>query len=315
MKTVQNDPLTINLANGLMVILVFLAFHVYIYLARIHPALYWYDTHIRIALRDQIMLGRWLPLPQLLVFTVSKFSGNLLVLREVLAGIAALTLVSIYVLARAAFDPFTGLIAVGFLATNLMFTAMAIVPYPEVMFIGLVFAALTSLEQTSSPRHLALGMLALNLACLARYEGWVLAAIIVIEPTIRTIGKAPWKKLVLHTAKTAAMASIAPVGWLIFGVNIPRGLTARVQAIIGFEQGRVNANPLLPIIDPGQIRDFTANFYHLLSWQAGLPIILAGAAGWVVAFWWTSHRVSAHSNPDFCNAGLAADHLMAPVAL
>lgn len=290
MKTPQHDPFTRDLANGLMLILAFLAFHVYIYLARIYPAVYWYDAHIRIALRHQILLGRWLPLLQLVVFTVSKFSTDLIVLRDCLAGIAALTLVGMYLLVRTVFDPVTGLIAAGLLATNLIFTALATVPYPEVLFIGLVLMALYLLEGSSNPRSRALGMLALNLACLTRYEGWLLAAVIVVEPAIRNLGNAPWKKLFVQTVTTAAMASFAPMGWLIFGVDLPQGLLARLRAVIGFEQVLKPANPLLAVIDPGQLRDFAASFFHLLSWQAGLPILLAGAAGWLIALWKTPRR-------------------------
>ncbi len=291
MKTAQDDLLTGQLANGFMLVLAFLSALGYVYLAQQYPAVFWYDAVTRLALRDQILLGHWLPLTQLVVFAISKITTNLILLRSCLALIAALTLVAIFRLAGRAFGFVGGLIAALLLASNLMFAALATVPYPEVLFVGLILTALYFLDQPSPPRNLILGMLALNLACLTRYEGWLLAAVIVLDTAIRCFGKVSWKSLIGQTAKMATLAGVAPLGWLVFGVNVPQGLTGRLQAVLTFEQDRLSANPFLPVIDPAHVRDFAANFYQLLSWQAGLPIILAGVAGWLIVFFKAPHRL------------------------
>ncbi len=259
------------------------AFGFYLFLAWGHPAIYWYDAHNRMALRDQVLIGRWLPLTQLIVFLVSKLTPDLLVLRGVLAGIATLTVFGLFRVARQAFGPGAGLISAGLLASDLIFAALATVPYPDVLFLGLTLTALYYLGQPSTPRNLALGMLALNLACLTRYEGWMLAAIVLAETGLRSFWTSTWKTAAWETGKTAALASAAPLAWLILGVSVPQGLVGRLGTVIGFEQARPGTNPFLPYIDPVSIRDFAVNFYHLLKVQAGIPVILAGMIGWLLA--------------------------------
>ena len=39
-------------------------------LVRAHPAMYWYDPYGRVAFRDHLALGRWLPLLQVVVYAV-----------------------------------------------------------------------------------------------------------------------------------------------------------------------------------------------------------------------------------------------------
>jgi hypothetical protein len=267
------------------------AFGFYLYLAWRYPAVYWYDPHDRLALRDQILLGRWLPLTQLLIYLVSRVTLNLLVLRGVLAGIGALTVLAMFGLARGAFGRLPALIAAGLLASNLMFAALAIVPYPDVLFLGLMLTALHYLHQPSTPHRSTLGMLALNLACLTRYEGWMLAAIIILETSIVGFKTLPFTAAISRAAKSVAVVSVAPVAWLALGVNTTGGLLTRLGEVIGFEQDRAGTNPFLPTIDPGYLHDFALNFYHLLSWQCGLAIVLAGLAGWLVAIRTSARRL------------------------
>src|SRR5438034_9109448 len=55
-----------------------------------HPVMYWYDSYSRFFLRGQVIMARWLPLLQVVVFAVGKVTDRLLALRVVMPVIAAL---------------------------------------------------------------------------------------------------------------------------------------------------------------------------------------------------------------------------------
>jgi len=122
------------------------------------PAVYWYDAYIRLALRDQILLGHWLPLIQILIVLVSKFTDDLLVLRTLLAVMAGCVLLYTFIFARHIFSSWTAFIATILLATNLMFVALATVPYPEILFIGLLLLSLLIYWRTYHQASIFIGV-------------------------------------------------------------------------------------------------------------------------------------------------------------
>ena len=262
----------------------------YSLLARAFPVVYWYDTHIRLALHDQIFLGHWLPIIQILIVLISKLTNSLLRLRMVLAVIAGGTLFCAYVFTRHFFSSQVAFIAVVFLATNLMFVALAIVPYPEVLFIGLLFIAFTLLDGSSLEDYFYLGILALNLACLTRYEGWLLAVIFVGEAMWKSLKTKTWR----HFLRVTLLSAFAPLGWLIFGISGSGNLLERLKAIIAFEimtDTKNLSSHFLGHLNVDYLKAFAENYYHLIRWQAGLGIILLGLFGWSKALLLAEHRI------------------------
>jgi len=284
----EHFGLKFNINSGAFIICC-IAFVFYVLIAKEFPVVYWYDSHIRLALRDQILLGHWLPLIQILIVVVSKISTSMFVLRILLALIAGGALVSTYFFARHLFSKQAALIAVLFLATNMMFVALATVPYPEILFICLLFIALNLLDETSSGPHFYAGIVALNLACLTRYEGWLLAGIFIGESFSRSIQTKGWGRFLRATL----VSSVAPLGWLIFGISNSGNLTDRLKSIIAFEIMTDTENVgvhFLSHLNPDYLKAFASNYFHLLNWQAGVWIILLGALGWWYAFQDGEHR-------------------------
>src|SRR4051812_24585532 len=87
-------------------------------LVRAHPTMYWYDAYGRVAFRDHLILGRWLPMLQLVVYAVGKVTHSLPALRLVLAAIGALTVAAAYSFAARLFNRTTGVVFAALLATN-----------------------------------------------------------------------------------------------------------------------------------------------------------------------------------------------------
>jgi hypothetical protein len=156
-----------------------------------HPLLYWGDAYVRLVKRDQLFITPWPPLLQTFLFIVTRLSDDLTMLRSLLALLGPLTLIAFYRLAALVFNPTTALIAVVWLAANKLFMALASVPYQELLFLSLLFAALYHLRQMAqnAPLNCApcknlpitykhLAVIFVNLACLARYEGFLLVLIL-----------------------------------------------------------------------------------------------------------------------------------------
>jgi len=258
----------------------------YICLVARYPTVYWIDTHDRLALRNQILIGYWPPVIQTLVFVVWKIGGNLLILRSLLSLIAACVLFCIYFLASRLYSNLTGLLALILLGTNLMYTALATVPYPEVLFVGLVFLALGLRENSPNGRSFYYSSLVVNLACLTRYEGWLLAGMFVLEEGVRYLGFRRNNKIMPSILRIILLI-LAPLGWLVFFVSEPGGLFARLDSILNFTTGFNGVSltdRFLSRLSIDYIRDFASNFIHLLKWQAGTGILVFGLIGWMLAF-------------------------------
>ena len=286
---IRSDDFLETHAKSAAIVICSLAVLFYSLLVWAFPVVHWYDAHIRLALRDRILLGHWLPLVQALTVLVSKFTHDLLVLRILLAVGAGCALFCMYVLARHLFSSGTALVAVALLAANMMFTALATVPYPEVLFVGLLLLTLYLLDAHPSGKHFLLGMLTLNLACLTRYEGWLLAGIFVVHIARETLWTKNWKKLI----RTALLAGIAPLGWLMFGVSGSGSLLDRLKAVIAFEvmtDVEGIGGRFLSHLNWDYLRAFASNYWHLLNSQAGAGIVFLGAIGWLSAMFSPRHR-------------------------
>ncbi len=240
-------------------------------LVRAHPAMYWYDPYGRVAFRDQIVLGRWLPMLQLVVYAVGKVTHSVPALRLVLAAIGALTVAAAYSFAARLFNRTTGVVFAALLATNPLFVAISIVPYQEVLFIGLIFAGL-SFHHARDERHASdarrFGWLpaaaALNLACLTRYEAWIVVALLCAGTVVRHAAEGRTARgLGIGALMAARYGGLAAIGWLVLA---PTGLFGRPEPF-------------------GDLGALLGGQLVQLGWQLGIPWLLPlSVAGAVLAF-------------------------------
>jgi hypothetical protein len=154
-------------------------------LIREYPTLYWGDAYARVLASDHLLVGPWLPLLQGVVYVVGKVTSSLVPLRLVMAAMAAAALVSAPWFAARLFSHSAGTVFAVLLGTNAMFVALSIVPYQEVAFVGLVFAGLSLHDQRDRRGAGWRSAAVFNLACLTRYEGWMLVAILAVDELLR----------------------------------------------------------------------------------------------------------------------------------
>jgi hypothetical protein len=253
-------PITLLLGAGS------LAF--YAILIREHPPIYWGDGHGRVAERAHVLVGRWLPLLQFIVFAVGKLTGRLEPLRFVLATIAAFTVGSAVRLGSSLATRATGIAFGALLATNLLFVALAIVPYQEVLFAGLVFTGL-ALERRAPPGQAWLAAVALNLACLTRYEGWILVGALAGAELISGMAHGGPARGIRAAAACAARNGGTAIGWVVL-LAVSRGGWRVSGSLMHARKGPWETVP---------------EYVRQCGWQLNSrPLLAAAAVGMVVSF-------------------------------
>ncbi len=198
------------------------------------PELFWNDGYDRMAHRDQILVWRWLPLLQAVLLVSSELSTRPETVRMVLALLSAGALAGCYALTARLYGRTEGLAAAAFLAGNALFVTLATVPYQEGLFALQVYGVLALLHEpatdgraTPLPGRARFFWAALvsNLACLNRFEGWILCAILAAEMFLRGLREGGWGRGLLHAALAGlAFGGAVAIVWLLV---VPLGLHER----------------------------------------------------------------------------------------
>ncbi|NIR49217.1 hypothetical protein GWO43_12125 [candidate division KSB1 bacterium] len=152
------------------------------------PALYGGDSVGRLFYRDSIFFGHWLPLLQSLIVAGFDVTNSVMIIRVVIILAGSLSALGFYefvrVISRNRNQPFSDqaswrrlpLIA-GILFTLCpLYVYLSIVPYQEVIFLGLMFGGLAFLLGNEDRK--LWGYLLYGLACLTRYEAWLLLPVL-----------------------------------------------------------------------------------------------------------------------------------------
>jgi hypothetical protein len=150
------------------------------YLVHRFPVMYWADPYARLESRDRLLVDRWLPLLQALLDGLARVTASLTAMRLILCAIGAWAVLSGYALAACLFGRLAAALFAVLLATTPLFVALSIVPYQEVLFLGLAFTGLALHFGPDGPHRARWAAAAFNLACLTRYEGWVLVGVVAL---------------------------------------------------------------------------------------------------------------------------------------
>jgi hypothetical protein len=170
------------------------------------PVIFGGDPMLRMIQRERVLISHQLPLLQLIVFGIARFTHNYLITMVVMAVIGAFVGVGFYLLSRDLFEEQVASAAGLLVATNPFLAGNSIVPYQESLMLGLLLFAFHFLY---SQKMLA-ASLCLGLACLTRFEAWAAA------PVFAAVFL--WKRHVSATNLGRALVAFgwAPIGWMIF---------------------------------------------------------------------------------------------------
>lgn len=191
--------------TGLAIRLLFIHFY---------PQIFGGDSLLRISNRNNILMSYQLPLLQSIIYTVSKAGGELAAIRLTMALIGALAGVGFYFLMRHFTSESCAFLAALLFATNPFFMQLTIVPYQEVLMLGLLFFAF----HFYFDERVIAASLCLGLACLTRYEAWAACPVIVLAELYRrgislrpflVYGWAPAAWLILHRGLSSEATFVA----------------------------------------------------------------------------------------------------------
>jgi len=142
----------------------------------LHPAIYGGDTLVRIMNADRVLLAYQLPLLQLLIYLVNLASSDPLLIRYLMSLIGALAGVAFYLFSAALLDRPTARLASLFFVSNPFLLVHSIVPYQEILMLLALCLGLYFLLRPDLRGSIGWASLFLGLACLTRYEAWVITA-------------------------------------------------------------------------------------------------------------------------------------------
>ena len=189
------------------------------------------------------------------------------------AVISFLVLVAgVYALGKTAFTPLVGAVAALLLVTRFDFPFLAARGYIDISYLAIVLWAAV-VEARAPRRHPVVVLTMLAAAGLMRPEAWVLAGLYWLWLALRL----SWRQRVLY----AALAAVGPLVWA--GVDLA-----------------VTGNPLYSLTATGDLAEELGRnkgagavpeaLYAFLIKLAKFPVVIAGAAGLVLAIVLTPRR-------------------------
>jgi hypothetical protein len=232
-----------------------------LWLAAEHPVLYFWDPYERIAHRDEMIVRRWLPGLQALVWLWGKLSSDVATLRALVVLVSAGAAASVFAYARRLGSDTGAFVGALLFASNRMFLETATVPYQESLFVLALLAGLALRD-----RSRAWAAVCTSLACLTRYEAWLAVGSFALFEAIdaRKQGFAALRRVALDFLRDGGVVMLA---WLLLG---------------SFELSEQESS-LERRSDAAYFVEMSRSFAGFL-WRHGGPVILvAGAWGWARA--------------------------------
>ena len=177
------------------------------------------DAAGRLYFRDTLWIGHWLPLTQALVYVGFAATQSVVFVRLVFIIITSLSAVAFTFYLQLFATHRAALIGGLLFAANPLLVFLSLMPYQEVMFIGLLLGGLAffhkaDVEGEHSWNYLV-GSFLYGLACLTRYEAWLILPALFIANVWRSIASCSLRSIFFVTLKSAMGLLWGPVLWMI----------------------------------------------------------------------------------------------------
>lgn len=154
------------------------------------PVPYGNDAAGRLYFRDSLFTWHWLPVTQALVYFPFATTHNVFIVRLIFAIAGSLAAVAFTFYLQTFASRRAALIGGVLFAINAHAVFLSLMPYQEIVFLGLLFGSLAFfLRAQNVPCYFIIGSALYGLACLTRYEAWfILPALFLagIWPSVRS---------------------------------------------------------------------------------------------------------------------------------
>ena len=269
--------------------LVLVAFAYRAMLIHFFPTVYAWDAFTRLLDPTRLLVRHWLPVPQLPIVLADLAGADIVAVRFAYAALGAIGAALVGLYSFRTQGPRAGLVTLLLAASLPGFVIYSIVPYQEGPLVLFAFAFLCSWRSESremSALARAAAATTLALACLCRYEAWILGVVFAIRPAVER----RWRDLFVF-----APAGIVMVGWLL--------------VFPGLDVTNPMATP--PPVDPTEVVPSALSLLLGTIWKiveeshyVGLPLAIAGAGAAyrrggllgreMIAFWIAVVAVAMH---------------------
>jgi hypothetical protein len=168
-----------------------LAFLFRVALLLLFPVPYGNDAAGRLYFRDTLWTWHWLPVTQALVYASFATTQSIGAVRLVFAAATSLAAMAFTFYLQTFASRRAALIGGVVFATNSLLVFLSLMPYQEVVFLGLLFGSLAFFNRDADDSHhqknFIAGAILYGLACLTRYEAWFLLPALLFARTRRAL--------------------------------------------------------------------------------------------------------------------------------
>jgi len=179
------------------------------------PVPYGNDAAGRLYFRDSILTWHWLPATQAIVYLAYWLTNSVWLVRLIFAVAGSLAAVAFAFYMQTLASRRAALIGGALFTINAHAVYLSLMPYQEIVFLGLFFGSLAFfiLEKTApaQARHFFIGSLLYGLACLTRYEAWFILPALLGMKIWRAFGK---NNFAVTAAKSFIGLCWGPALWL-----------------------------------------------------------------------------------------------------
>lgn len=179
------------------------------------PAPYGNDAFGRLYFRDTLFLAHWLPLTQAGVYFLSLLTDKIVFIRVLFAVLGSLSACGFYLFLRLFVARPFALLGGLLFAVNALYVILSLMPYQDVLFLGLFYAALALLLRGEPKLRSKAGMLLYGLACLTRYESWFVLPVLVLWKTKIDAAGLTLANVSKSFLKATIFFGWAPLLWLL----------------------------------------------------------------------------------------------------
>ena len=178
------------------------------------PVPYGHDGFGRLFFKDHIFLAHWLPLTQFIVWASSRLLDDPFLVRVVFALLTSFSGWGFYLFLRLVTNRFLAVTGGLVFSSNALFLFLSLMPYQDVLFLGLLFGSLAFLFGKQGLRS-RVGSLLFGLACLTRYESWFLLPLLFYLKLRARPAFRQWSSTPLLLGRTTLFLGWAPLLWLV----------------------------------------------------------------------------------------------------
>jgi len=284
----------------------------------LHPPIYGGDTLVRVMNADRILLAYQLPLLQLFIYLVNLVSSDPLLIRYLMSLFGALAGTAFYLLSATLLDRLAARLASLFFVFSPFLIVHSIVPYQEILMLltlclglhfllspdlpgslpGYVSAGIYTSPGGDRQRSIGWASLLLGLACLTRYEAWVInaaAGLYYARVRFKTRSFLSCLRLLI---RTGALFGWAPLLWIVLNHGIsPQGTYVLEGAATWERLWRIPYVTAMALYHAGPVVSILAGLGLLTFWNASLwrkreiQMILASASFLLLSLVFSAHGV------------------------